>query len=184
MIMPMDPHTNIVESERLGRTKTYCSQGHRCNPQMQGQLPPDFWTNVNLERGNGINGAGYVQRESYALCMGSCLANTSAYALVTGCIRPEKLSRLNPSDDGGQYSSSGSPTGSACLGYNHYVQLVEPNAARACIRCCKDERDCPTDKGEWRPVVHSCGTSIADLFSTANLGCPLAIPGEYFDCSS
>lgn len=49
--------------------------------------------------------------------------------LVTGCIRPEKLSRLNPQDSGGQYDSSGgaggkgNPQGSVCLGYNHYVEV-------------------------------------------------------------
>lgn len=41
---------------------------------------------------------------------------------VTGCIRPEKLSRLNTNDPGGQYDSSGgaggkgNPAGSVCLG--------------------------------------------------------------------
>jgi hypothetical protein len=41
---------------------------------------------------------------------------------VTGCIRPSHLSRLNPSDSGGQYDSSGgagglgNPQGSVCLG--------------------------------------------------------------------
>ena len=43
--------------------------------------------------------------------------------LVTGCIRPEKLDRLNVNDGGGQYDSSGgaggqgNPQGSKCLGY-------------------------------------------------------------------
>ena len=75
---------------------------------------------------------------------------------MTGCIRPEKLSRLNPNDAGGQYDSSGgvggkgNPQGSQCLGYNHYVELVEPAGPRACIKCCDDPRDCPTNKGERR----------------------------------
>lgn len=42
---------------------------------------------------------------------------------MTGCIRPETVDRLNPSDYGGQYDSSGgadgngNPQGSVCLGY-------------------------------------------------------------------
>jgi len=93
---------------------------------------------------------------------------------VTGCIRPELLSRLNPNDGGGQYDSSGgaggegNPAGSQCLGYhftallvivtvvanmghryNHYVELVEPADKRACIKCCDDPADCPLNKGTF-----------------------------------
>ena len=87
---------------------------------------------------------------------------------VTGCIRSDKLDRLNPSDAGGQYDSSGgvsgmgNPQGSICLGYNHYVELVEPRGPRACIKCCDDPNDCPTNKDTQ--------------------GCPTVIPGNYFDC--
>jgi hypothetical protein len=49
--------------------------------------------------------------------------------------------RLQPNDGGGQYDSApggtdgkGNPAGSVCLGYNHYVQIVEPDANRICIR--------------------------------------------------
>jgi hypothetical protein len=93
---------------------------------------------------------------------------------VTGCIRPELLSRLNPGDAGGQYDSSGgaggrgNPAGSVCLGceplilhlfvwsltfgnrYKHYVELVEPSGKRACIKCCDDPADCPVNKGALR----------------------------------
>ena len=31
--------------------------------------------------------------------------------------------------------------------YNHYVELVEPGANRACIKCCDNPADCPTNKG-------------------------------------
>ncbi|KAF8640217.1 hypothetical protein AX16_010114 [Volvariella volvacea WC 439] len=101
MIMPRNPHTNIGDSEYPGGTKTYCSPAGRYSSQ-QGQLPPDFWSNVAFKTGYGRNGGRYAQ--------------------LTGCIRPEKLSRLNPSDDGGQYDSSGgagglgNPQGSVCLG--------------------------------------------------------------------
>lgn len=38
---------------------SYCS-----NPSSgQGQMPGDFWTKVNYEKGNGKNGKPYVQRK-------------------------------------------------------------------------------------------------------------------------
>ena len=109
---------------------------------------------------------------------------------MTGCIRPEKLSRLNPNDAGGQYDSSGgaggtgNPQGSQCLGYNHYVELVEPAGPRACIKCCDDPRDCPTNKGE-RHLARVSGLFL--LLTRIRLradtqGCPNVIPGNYFDC--
>lgn len=50
------------------------------------------------------------------------LCFTSYIFIVTGCIRPETLDRLNSNDGGGQYDSAGgdggqgNPQGSACLG--------------------------------------------------------------------
>ena len=88
---------------------------------------------------------------------------------VTGCIRPETLDRLNPGDAGGQYDSSGgagglgNPQYSICLGYQHYVELVEPRGPRACIKCCDDPNDCPVNKDTQ--------------------GCPNVISGNYFDCA-
>ncbi|KFH74130.1 hypothetical protein MVEG_01343 [Podila verticillata NRRL 6337] len=95
-------------------------------------------------------------------------ANGQRYAQLTGCIRPETLDRINPSDAGGQYDSSGgaggqgNPEGSVCVGYNHYVELLEPAGPRLCIRCCDDPEDCPTNKDTD--------------------GCPGVIPGNYFNC--
>ncbi|KAF9460330.1 hypothetical protein BDZ94DRAFT_1169905 [Collybia nuda] len=145
---PDDPHTNIGDSEHPGGMKTYCSPAGRYSSQ-QGQLPAEFWRNVAFKTGNGKNGGRYAQ--------------------LTGCIRPELLSRLNPNDGGGQYDSSGgvggrgNPEGSKCLGYNHYVELVEPAGPRACIKCCDDPADCPTNKDTQ--------------------GCPAVISGNYFDCA-
>ncbi|PPQ64978.1 hypothetical protein CVT24_008165, partial [Panaeolus cyanescens] len=86
----------------------------------------------------------------------------------TGCINPETLDRLDPGDAGGQYDSSGgeggrgNPVGSVCRGYSHYVELIEPAASRACIRCCDDEDDCPVHRDTE--------------------GCPAVIQGNYFTC--
>ncbi|KAJ7833367.1 hypothetical protein B0H14DRAFT_1166573 [Mycena olivaceomarginata] len=147
MIMPRDPHTNIGDSEHPGGMKTYCSPNGRYDSS-QGQLPAEFWSNVAFKSGTGKNGGRYAQ--------------------LTGCIRPELLSRLNPNDGGGQYDSSGgagglgNPQGSVCLGYKHYVELVEPAGPRACIKCCDDPADCPTNKDTQ--------------------GCPAVIQGNYFNC--
>lgn len=107
--------------------------------------------------------------------------------IVTGCIDPSTLDRLNAEDPGGQYDSSGgtggngNPAGSVCKGcvfcgiwslkslvesprrpsivetltpwfptlnrYNHYVEILEPAGPRACLRCCDNAEDCPTNRG-------------------------------------
>ncbi|KAL1735037.1 hypothetical protein EV714DRAFT_280664 [Schizophyllum commune] len=148
MIMPRTKHTNVGDSEHPGGMKTYCSpSGHY--DDAQGTLPGDFWTNVDFVSGNGQNGGRIAQ--------------------LTGCFDPNKVDRLNAYDAGGQYDSSGgaggqgNPQGSVCLGYNHYVELVEPAGNRACIKCCDDPADCPVDKDTQ--------------------GCPNVIPGNYFWCN-
>jgi len=147
LIVPKNPHTNIGDSEYPGGTTSYCSAAAKTS-DLQGELAPDFWQNVDYATGEGVNGESYVQ--------------------LTGCINPQTLDRINPGDDGGQYDSSGgangqgNPANSVCTGYNHYVELLEPSAPRACIRCCNDPDDCPTTED----------TS----------GCPTVIPGNYFNC--
>ncbi|KAJ7041653.1 hypothetical protein C8F04DRAFT_1031406 [Mycena alexandri] len=150
MIMPRDPHTDIGTSEHPGGMQTYCSaQGHYSS--QQGKLPDDFWSYVKFEEGLGKNGKKYVQ--------------------LTGCIRPAHFSQLNAGDDGGQYDSSGgakgrgNPEGSICQRYNHYIEIVEPAGPRACIRCCDDPVDCPTNKDVDKD------------------GCPKVIPGSYSGCA-
>ncbi|KAK7461938.1 hypothetical protein VKT23_008370 [Stygiomarasmius scandens] len=148
MIMPRDPHTNIGDSEHPGGMKTYCSPNGKYSSD-QGELPGNFWSNVDFQTGTSSRGARFAQ--------------------LTGCIRPELVDRLNPDDGGGQYDSSGgangqgNPEGSVCLGYNHYVELVEPGANRACIKCCDNFNDCPVDRDTQ--------------------GCPSVISGNYFDCN-
>ena len=124
--------------------------------------------------------------------------------VVTGCIRPDTLDRINSDDSGGQYDSSGgtngegNPAGSACTGYvviadkgdfsdlwcryNHYVELVEPAELRACIRCCNDPDDCPTDMGKAHMDYCCCFFLSEWRFLLDTSGCPAVIPGNYFDC--
>jgi len=145
LIVPRDPNTAIGESEYPGGTTTYCSPSAKSS-DAQGTIPMTFWKTVGFETG----------------------IKTGRYAQLTGCIDPSVLDRLDPDDAGGQYDSSGgtsgtgNPIGSVCTGYNHYIELIEPAGARACIRCCDDAEDCPTHQDRT--------------------GCPNAIPGNYFDC--
>ncbi|KAH7334664.1 hypothetical protein B0J17DRAFT_770245 [Rhizoctonia solani] len=141
MIMPRQPHTNIGDSESEGRMRSYCSTSAKTSDS-QGKLPNNFWKKVTYKKGRGKGD--WVQ--------------------LTGCIN-KGFSQLNDNDGGGQYDSSGgaggagNPRGSKCQGYNHYVEIVEPDVGRACIRCCRQYSDCPLDK------------------DTA--GCPAVVPGTY-----
>jgi len=142
LIVPLNPHDDIGNSERPGGTTSYCA-GSEVTSQDR-MMPADFWSNVAL------------------------VSVPGRYTQLTGCIRPGTLDRLNANDAGGQYDSSGgsggrgNPQDSVCKNFNHYVELIEPAGNRACIRCCMDADDCPTNKD----------TS----------GCPNVIPGNYFDC--
>ncbi|KAG8949771.1 hypothetical protein FRC04_008311 [Tulasnella sp. 424] len=143
MIMPRTPHTDIGVSETPGGMMTFCT--HPYSP-LQGTIPQDFFRNVSFVQATGRSGKPYVQ--------------------LTGCIDPTKIDHLNANDGGGQYDSNGgdggrgNPIDSECIGYNSYVELVEPVSHRACIRCCTDNADCDVSRD--------------------TLGCETVIPGEYF----
>ncbi|KAB5592792.1 putative effector protein [Ceratobasidium theobromae] len=138
MIMPRQPHTDIGQSESEGQMRSYCSASARSS-NSQGLFPNNFWRKVTYKK-------------------------TANYVQLTGCIN-KGFSQLNDNDGGGQYDSSGgagsqgNPRGSKCEGYNHYVELVEPDVGRACIRCCQNPSDCPL------------------TMDTA--GCPAVISGTY-----
>ncbi len=60
MIMPRTPHTNIGDSEHPGGMKTYCTPAGRYDSR-QGQLPADFWRNIEFKKGTGKNGGRFAQ---------------------------------------------------------------------------------------------------------------------------
>ncbi len=60
MIMPRTPHTNIGDSEHPGGMKTYCTPAGRYDSR-QGQLPADFWRNIEFKKGRGKNGGRFAQ---------------------------------------------------------------------------------------------------------------------------
>ncbi|KAG0049201.1 hypothetical protein BGZ83_005977 [Gryganskiella cystojenkinii] len=86
-------------------------------------------------------------------------ASGNGYVQITGQIDRTKYS-LSDNDQGGQYDIR-APVGSACAGYNHYVNLIEPHSNTYCIRCCKEKSDCNTGKSTY--------------------GCAFIVPGDYSD---
>ncbi|KAG9107165.1 hypothetical protein FRC07_008681 [Ceratobasidium sp. 392] len=145
LILPRKAGTTIGDSENSkGQMQSFCSKAGRTS-DAQGLLPEKFWDKVWYKEGTGKNGKKYKQ--------------------LTGSLTGG-WKQLNWKDGGGQYDSNGgagskgNPQGSVCDGdYPIYVELVEPDVKRACIRCCQDKADCPTNK------------------DTA--GCPAVIPGSY-----
>ncbi|EGG07859.1 uncharacterized protein MELLADRAFT_123513 [Melampsora larici-populina 98AG31] len=140
LIVPKDPHTNIGDSEYPGGMSLWCEGINRG----QGKFNK-FWRQVEVSRPRD----GVLQ--------------------MTGCFNLWSSDRFNSGDGGGQYDSdggdggNGNPAGSVCKQYQHYVQLIEPNSQRACLRCCRDKNDCNVSRD----------TS----------GCPSVIPGNYFTCN-
>ncbi|KAI8379633.1 uncharacterized protein BYT42DRAFT_496572, partial [Radiomyces spectabilis] len=82
------------------------------------------------------------------------------YEQITGYIDASKY-QLQPTDGGGQYDShgDGKPKGASCQNYDYFVSLIEPSDNRFCIRCCKNENDCPTGRSGY--------------------GCLRVVPGDY-----
>ncbi|KAF9578182.1 hypothetical protein BGW38_006160 [Lunasporangiospora selenospora] len=71
--------------------------------------------------------------------------NTSKnYVQVTGRFDRSKYG-LSSSDEGGQYDIK-APNGSKCAGYPYYVQITEPDDQIYCMRCCKNNSDCPRNR--------------------------------------
>ncbi|KAG9009490.1 hypothetical protein FRB94_014227 [Tulasnella sp. JGI-2019a] len=148
MIFPRYPGMNVGDSEYTGGTQTFCTNPY--NAALQGTLPQNFWSQVAYVTGVGATGQNYVQ--------------------LTGCINAGSTDHLNAADSGGQYDSNGgqalagNPQGSACLGFNSYVELLEPAGNRACLKCCNDPADCPVNMDTD--------------------GCQAVIPGNYFGCTN
>ncbi|TFK70758.1 hypothetical protein BDN72DRAFT_766053 [Pluteus cervinus] len=100
-------------------------------------------------------------------------ADDDSWLQVTGCIDPSKAG-LSSQDSGGQYDVR-FPNGAQCTfgGYGaSFIQQVEPEANRFCLRCCHSEND-----------QINCNSH------QDRAGCLVAVPGQYafpdknVDCS-
>ncbi|KAG0286606.1 hypothetical protein BGZ97_007360, partial [Linnemannia gamsii] len=134
MMMPPQAGGDIAASE--DNAIAFCTSPSPSTPGAK-TFPEGFIQSANFAKGNG-----YVQ--------------------ITGKIDSSKYS-LSETDRGGQYDIK-APSGSACAGYNHYVNLIEPHSNTMCIRCCKEKKDCNTGKSTY--------------------GCAAVIPGDYSGPSS
>ncbi|KAI8063210.1 hypothetical protein BC940DRAFT_307823 [Gongronella butleri] len=81
----------------------------------------------------------------------------STYVQVTGKMDRSKY-KLKSSDGGGQYDHK-DISGVTCNGYKYFVNMLEPDVNRYCIRCCKNSADCNTGLSTY--------------------GCPRIVPGDY-----
>lgn len=83
---------------------------------------------------------------------------------------------LRSGDGGGQYDNytsrntpHGSPNGASCQGYKYFVEQIEPDAHRYCIRCC-----------------NAVSTNLGDahracIENHSSAGCTAIMPGANFD---
>ncbi|KAL1926099.1 hypothetical protein VTP01DRAFT_6136 [Rhizomucor pusillus] len=104
---------------------------------------------------------------------------TSTYVQLTGWIDRTKY-KLKSSDGGGQYDNhgNGKPVGAVCKNYNYFVELIEPDINRFCIRCCQNKADCPTGRsgygclrvvpGDYSHGKNTTSTSLTGSTSTTN----------------
>lgn len=100
-----------------------------------------------------------------AKCTGSISSVPDAKSFATGFIKSQYFKKgdgwvqvhghidrskenLSENDGGGQYDIK-APSGSKCAGYSHFVEIIEPDNGRYCIRCCKEKGDCPTGKSTY-----------------------------------
>lgn len=99
--------------------------------------------------------AGFIKSSHYLAGSGE-----GKYVQYTGSIDPSKYS-LKKNDGGGQYDNhgSGNPPGSTCEGYPYYVELIEPDIERFCIRCCHSYQDCNAGRSTY--------------------GCQRVVPGDF-----
>ncbi|KAG2202937.1 hypothetical protein INT47_008969 [Mucor saturninus] len=82
---------------------------------------------------------------------------TDLYVQVTGQMDYTKAN-LDGTDGGGQMDVK-APVGSSCVGWDYYVNLIEPTTNTYCMRCCND--------------TVSCNRGISEK------GCAHIIPGDY-----
>ncbi|ORX47017.1 hypothetical protein DM01DRAFT_326892 [Hesseltinella vesiculosa] len=128
-------------------------------------LPPNYGDDVSgtEEKGipqctdKGLSNSGRVFPDGFIDSAHYYENNADHYVQVTGRM-DRKAYGLKKSDQGGQYDYKHNKD-VTCDGFKFFVNLVEPNANRYCIRCCKYARDCVIDK----PTE----------------GCDVVVPGDY-----
>ena len=103
------------------------------------------------------------------------LRKNNHFIQITGHLDNHKLG-LHANDDGGQYDDyvsrdtpHGSPGGAVCQGFKYFVEIVEPDKQRYCIRCCHEVSNNPKD------ADHAC------IEGHSKTGCDGIMPGAHYD---
>lgn len=130
------PQTVTVESKKVFCSFLPKTLGEEIGDSEDDAIP--FCTEANPANAPGakkfprgfIKSAHFVKKEGFVQ--------------ITGTIDRTKY-KLKKSDGGGQYDTK-SPPGAICKGYKNFVNLIEPDINRFCIRCCTDTKKCNTRK--------------------------------------
>ncbi|KAF9571103.1 hypothetical protein EC968_001022 [Mortierella alpina] len=132
LLLPPKAGEGVAQTE--AEAVSFCRKPHdRATPGARA-FPSDFFRSVHVKRDG---------RRKYIQVTGRF--NRGAY-------------HMSKKDQGGQNDPKATK-GSACVGYQHFVQLIEPNNEHYCIRCCQNKRDCNT--------------------GISTRGCADVIPGDY-----
>ncbi|GES72997.1 hypothetical protein GLOIN_2v1447817 [Rhizophagus clarus] len=152
VVRRQDPSVQVtVESEQLFCSFLPKTPGEEIGASEGDAIP--FCTQANPPNAPNAQAfpAGFIKTAHFASVDGK-------YVQVTGTIDPSAY-QLSTSDGGGQYDSVGAPPGATCANSEKFVNLVEPDIGRFCIRCCQDASQCDT--------------------SRSTDGCEKIIPGDY-----
>ncbi|KAF9276921.1 hypothetical protein BGZ68_009659 [Mortierella alpina] len=122
LFLPAKKGADIAKHERTA--VAFCTNPHNSETPGARKFPGGFIKSHHLAVMRGVN----------------------HYLQVTGRIDRSKYD-LSKHDQGGQYDIKATAD-SSCAGFNHFVQLIEPNENIYCLRCCMNKKDCPTYKSE------------------------------------
>lgn len=131
VFLPPDDATDRIISDSEWNANAFC----------MGSTP--------LAKDAGVLPSGFIKSAHYV--------KTDLYVQVTGQMDYTKAN-LDGTDGGGQMDIK-APVGSSCVGWDYYVNLIEPTTNTYCMRCCND--------------TVSCNRGISEK------GCAHIIPGDY-----
>jgi hypothetical protein len=143
------PRTVTVESSSLFCSFLPKKPGEGIGDSEDDAIP--FCTQANPDNAPGAKKfpSGFIKTAHFAEGKG--------FVQITGTIDRTKY-KLKKSDGGGQYDTK-APSGAVCKGFKNFVNLVEPDVNKFCIRCCTDTKKCNTGK--------------------STEGCDAIVPGDY-----
>jgi len=135
MILPREISQSRSGAPVVKGNKTFCTRGFGTSKK-HGTAPNNLWNFKVFKHGKSQKGHRFAQ--------------------ITGCLNkglPPPFNDLNielptPGPDVRFDSDGGGhPPGSMCIGYKHYVEILNPNNnGQACLKCCDDPKGCSATK--------------------------------------